>query len=283
MIAKRLHFDLQGAADYLGVSIGDIEYYIKEGDLRYGIEKFYFSKMKLVCVDSLEEGWQQAILDHQGTYYQTAKASPVTVTEAQLTALEPIDTLEYLYFRYTAIKDCYWFEDAHQAGQIYAQVLEDLDGSLVSPWLPSGETAHDWFAAICPVGKFADWNHHYDNYDVDQPLYPCVITKDDLDRLKGGESTETDLPFKLPKVTNEIAEAMCEYGNRYFLENRKVPSPVELRVYMLKYGAQDLQLTFDAREKQFSFGGDVVKLRQFKERYMSYLSGKDTDSSASNR
>ena len=47
-------------------------------------------------------------------------------------------------------------------------------------------------------------------------------------------------------------------------------------------GAQDLQLTFDARKKQFSFGGYVVKLRQFKERYMSYLSGKDTDSSASN-
>ena len=35
MIAKRLHFDLQGAADYLGASLGDIEYYIKEGDEHY--------------------------------------------------------------------------------------------------------------------------------------------------------------------------------------------------------------------------------------------------------
>ena len=55
--------------------------------------------------------------------------------------------------------------------------------------LPSDESANDWFAAICPVGKFADWNQHYGDYDVDQPLYPSVITRDDLDKLKGEEST----------------------------------------------------------------------------------------------
>ena len=92
-----------------------------------------------------------------------------------------------------------------------------------------------------------------------------------MDRLKGKESTETDLPFKLPKVTNEIAEAMCEYGNRYFLENKKVPNAIELRVYMLKDGAQDLQLTFDARDKQFSFGGKPLSERQFKQRMQDYL------------
>ncbi len=185
----------------------------------------------------------------------------MTLPEAVLDAMEPLATPAHLYFRHIAIKDCYWFEDGHEAGHLYAQVLEDLDGFLVSLLLPSDETANDWFAAICPVGKFADWNHHYGNCDVDQPLYPCVITRDDSKRLKGRESTETDLPFKLPKVTNEIAEAMCECSNRYFLENNKVPSAMELRVYMLKYGAQDLELTFDAREKELSFGGEMVKLR----------------------
>lgn len=271
MALKRLHFDLQGAAEYLGVSLSDVEYYIKEGDLRYGIEKFYSSKMKLVPLKRLDVPQQQAILDKQGAYYQTAKGSPVTLTEAVLDAMEPLTTPDHLYFKHTAIKDCYWFEGGHEAGDIYAQLLEDLDGSLVSLWLPSDETANDWFAAICPVGKFADWNHHYGNYDVDQPLYPCVITRDDLDRLKNQESTETDLPFKLPKVTNEIAEAMCEYGNRYFLENKKVPNAIELRVYMLKDGAQDLQLTFDARDKQFSFGGKPLSERQFKQRMQDYL------------
>ena len=271
MIAKRLHFDLQGAAEYLGISLGDVEYYIKEGDLRYGIEKFYFSKMKLVPLERLDATQQRSIQDRKGAYYQTAKHSPVTLTEAKLASLEPIDTPNYLYFRHTVIKDCYWFEDGHEAGHIYAQLLENLDGSLVSLWLPSDETASEWFAAICPVGKFADWNHNYDNYDIDQPIYPCVITREDLDRLKGKESTETDLPFKLPKVTNEIAEAMCEYGNRYFLENKKVPNAIELRVYMLKDGAQDLQLTFDARDKQFSFGGKPLSERQFKQRMQDYL------------
>jgi hypothetical protein len=271
VIAKRLHFDLQGAADYLGVSLGYVEYYIKEGDLRYGIEKFYFSKMKLLPLKRLDATQQQSIVDRKGAYYQTAKGSPVTLTEAVLDAMEPLTTPDNLYFKHTAIKDCYWFEGGHEAGHIYAQVLEDLDGSLVSLWLPSDETANDWFAAICPVGKFADWNHRYDNYDVNQPLYPCVITRDDLDRLKGKESTETDLPFKLPKVTNEIAEAMCEYGNRYFLENNKVPNAMELRAYILKYSAQDLQLTFDARDKQFSFGGKPLSERQFKQRMQDYL------------
>ena len=70
---------------------------------------------------------------------------------------------------------------------------------------------------------------------------------------------------------------------RYFLENKKVPSAAYRRVHVLKYDAQDLQLTFDAREKQSSFRGNVMKLIQFKKRYMSYLSGRDTDSSASMR
>ena len=156
MALKRLHFDLQGAADYLGVSLSDVEYCLKAGDLRYGIEKFHFSKMKLVPLWRLDATQQQSILDYQGAYYQTAKGSPVTLTEAMLEALEPLATPAHLYFRHTAIKDCYWFEDGHEAGHLYAHVLEDLDGSLVSLRLPSDETADDWFASICLAGKFAD-------------------------------------------------------------------------------------------------------------------------------
>ena len=48
---------------------------------------------------------------------------------------------------------------------------------------------------------------------------------------------------------------------------------MELRVYMLKEGAQDLQLTFDAREKQFSFGGKPLSERQFKQRMQDYIEG----------
>jgi hypothetical protein len=69
--------------------------------------------------------------------------------------MEPLTTPDHLYWKHTAIKDCYWFEGGHEAGHIYAQVLEDLDGSLVSLWLPSDETANEWVAAICPVGKYA--------------------------------------------------------------------------------------------------------------------------------
>ena len=69
MALKRLHFDLQGAAEYLGVSLGDVKYYIKEGDLRYGIEKFYFSKMKLAPLKRLDATQQQSILAKQGAYY----------------------------------------------------------------------------------------------------------------------------------------------------------------------------------------------------------------------
>jgi hypothetical protein len=40
---------------------------------------------------------------------------------------------------------------------------------------------------------------------------------------------------------------------------------------MLKDGAQDLQLTFDARDKQFSFAGKPLSERQFKQRMQDYL------------
>ena len=70
-----------------------------------------------------------------------------------------------------------------------------------------------------------------------------------MNRFKGEEPIESDLPFKLPRVTNEIAEAMSDFGDRCVMENNRVPSATELGFYMLKYGAQDLQLTLDARER----------------------------------
>lgn len=44
----RQHFDIQGAAEFLELSVSDVEYYIKEGELRYGIDNFYFSQMMLI-------------------------------------------------------------------------------------------------------------------------------------------------------------------------------------------------------------------------------------------
>ena len=281
---KRQHFDIQGAAEFLELSVSDVEYYIKEGELRYGIDNFYFSQMMIIPLAMLTQAQRKKILATHGVYYVSESSSPVVLSETSFKATKPIKPQQYLYFKHTAIKDCFWFDTGGEegsAGLIYTLVLEALDCSLVSLWSQSKDESRDWFAAICNVGKFAAWNHHYDDFDYDQPIYPCVLTLEELGRFAEkltGESTplvveeaSQDEPFKLPQVTNDIAEAMCEYGNRYFREHSKIPKPAQLRNYMLEHGSDDLKLTYDSREKEFSFGGERLSDRQFKYRRSMYL------------
>ena len=58
----RQHFDIQGAAEFLELSVSDVEYYLKEGELRYGIDNFYFSQMMLVPLAILTEAQSKKIL-----------------------------------------------------------------------------------------------------------------------------------------------------------------------------------------------------------------------------
>ena len=155
---------------------------------------------------------------------------------------------------------------------MFSHLLEDANGSLVSLWKPS-ETQGQWHSAQCQVGQFSEWNKHIDNFDTDNPLYPCLLTLEELKRFSGGSKGRkiAQEPFVLPMKADDIAEAMCEYGNRYFREYGKTPTALELRVYMLTEGKEALQLSFDSREKEFSFGGTPLKERQFKERVINYL------------
>ena len=76
-------------------------------------------------------------------------------------------------------------------------------------------------------------------------------------RFSGGSMDRgaTQEPFVLPMKADDIAEAMCEYGNRYFKKYGKTPTALELRGYMLTEGKEALQLSFDSREKGFPLVG----------------------------
>lgn len=145
----RQHFDIQGAAEFLELSVSDVEYYIKEGELRYGIDNFYFSQMMLIPLAMLTDAQRKKILATHGAYYESERGSPSVLSETSFKATKPIKPQQYLYFKHTAIKDCFWFDTGGEegsAGLIYTLVLEALDCSLVSLWSQSKDESRDWFA-----------------------------------------------------------------------------------------------------------------------------------------
>ena len=271
-LPERQQFDIEGAAEYLGVSVNTAKHHVINGDLRYAIESFYFSSMKVVALEDLPKTTKGKLLDAKDKGWDSDEHSPALLKGKSLESVAWAKAPEHLYFSHRSIKESFWHENGELQGWLFSHLLEDANGSLVSLWKPS-ETQGQWHSAQCKVGQFSEWNKHIDNFDTDNPLYPCLLTLEELERFSGGSKGReiAQEPFVLPMKADDIAEAMCEYGNRYFREYGKTPTALELRGYMLTEGKEALQLSFDSREKEFSFGGTPLKERQFKESVSNYI------------
>lgn len=254
---KRQHFDIQGAAEFLELSVSDVEYYLKEGELRYAIAKKDYKNFDCILLEELPDPVKSEV---KGLPMDAFLEVPhVEMSPTKHFAME---LPEFLYIEHSRLNQIYRGDEGQD---LWSFRWQTFAGEEVTLWLDNL--------------LFGRYLQRVD--ETGHGLESRMLSREELERFAEkltGESTplvveeaSQDEPFKLPQVTNDIAEAMCEYGNRYFREHSKIPKPAQLRNYMLEHGSDDLKLTYDSREKEFSFGGERLSDRQFKYRRSMYL------------
>jgi len=241
---SRLYFDLAGAASFLHCHFSDVSYYIKEDLLRLAFKSDHADAILLN--DSLPKQAIDAINWVEAEFPSMRLSS----SEAQETegASDP-----WVYFKWSAVE--------RHVPAVYPfgiWELEDLQGNPVSLWVIDEdelELTFEWFT------------------DEEAKHWPagCFLTLEELERFAGKSSSDSSLPFAMPKKADEVAEAIVTFGNRFFSEVGHVPTSKELQGYMMETGGRDLQMSYDTRGRDYFFGDKPISKRAFNDRYKSYL------------
>ena len=242
-IPTREHFDLDGAAEFLGCSPSDVVYYVKEDTLRLAFKSEHADL--IVFNESLPEKAHKALNWFEGAYPQ------VTLTAKQSSKIKSYanDWVYYKWFDYAQSRDV-------NGGQALWQ-LQDFDGKPVSLWVIDGEELQLSFEWL-KLAEGEPWPES------------CLLTLVELQRFAGGAVGSVKELFKLPKKADEVAEAMVAYGNRFYAERGFAPTVKDLQGFMIETGGRDLQMSYDPKGQDFFFGDKPVSKRAFSERYKTY-------------
>lgn len=242
-LPTREHFDLDGAAKFLGCSPSDVLYYVKEDQLRLAFKSEHADK--IVFNESLPEKAQKALNWFEGAYPQ------VLLTAKQSSKIDSYVN-DWVYFQWLDYARSYDVD----GGQALWQ-LQDLDGKPVSLWVVDGdklELSFEWL-------KMAEGESWPDQ---------CLLTLAELQRFAGGAVSSAKEPFQMPQKADEVAEAMVVYGNRFYAERGFAPTVKDLLGYMLETGGRDLQMSLGPEYRDYFFGDKHVTKRAFRDRYKTY-------------
>ena len=271
-LPPRQEFDLEGAATYLGCSTEEFSLHLHLGDVRLAITTDGLDYDFAAPLKDLPLRVQKEITGvlANGKFVDILK--PPTLDSSPATSFQP----NYLYLS----------REARQllVGSSNGKVIQEfqtLDGQQVTIWL-NGELGSAVLKRLFLVAN-------------DGWISDTVITKEELDRFSGADwkSPSIELktqmsdgsspvldgakPFQVPELrVDEIAEAMVEYGNLFFLQRKRIPTHLDLQAFMLEEGGKALQMTYDPKGKDFIFSSKPLSKRAFRDRYKEYRVKEDT-------
>lgn len=257
MIPTRKHYDIEGAADYLGCSQGDLKYHLKEGTLRYAVPKAEYSNYILIPTETLPK-------DIVDVYQRLRRPDLFQCSEIKLYDFsEDFEYPDYLYFCSDNISNYY----IEEMGNIRAHQLETYDQQQVSIWLPHHEV-------LTLFGVYVG------QYDESKVISNGLLSKDELDRLAGHDETkiqhireDSAEPFMLPKKSNDVAITLCMFANRFYKQHSLIPHASELITYMLsESNGGGSHIAFSKIDRDtYDLNGQKLTVRNIKERLKSYL------------
>ena len=253
-LPERTFYDLASAANWLGCSDGDLDYYLKDDQLRYALPRKAYDDLGMASFDLLPDQVQEKIKRLRSPYLEDCFEIKMPDPDLLLDSLP-----DFLYWKHSWMKGFYKTVDE---GEYWSCRFETFDGDRVSLWLDN--TLHGCYL-------------HRLNEDG-EGLEPRVVSLEELRRFSGKTEEDTvdeplklpDKPFELPNKPDEIALAMVEFGNRYYQEKGKVPSALQLANYMLEFGAKDLKLSYDSKGKDYIFSDKPLAKRAFSDRLKGY-------------
>jgi len=258
-LPQRQEYDLEGAAEYLGCSTGDILYYLDKGLLRLSVSTEHSPDFVSVLFEKLSAAVQQLL---QSLYNPDGiDLSRIKLDQASLDAGGAVSSLYLTHHQRNKIKDT-----VHELGEPI-WLFQDFAGEQITIWHEDGLRGF-WF------------------YEEGGWIAGTFLDKEELDRLlqkkpAGSVSIASESiglkPFQVPQGrVDEIAEAMVAYGNLFYKEKKRIPTSLDLQGFMLERGGKALQLTYDPRIEDFVFSFKPLSKRAFNDRYKEYRVTENT-------
>ncbi len=267
-LPQRQEYDLEGAAEYLGCSTGDILYYLDKGLLRLSVSTEHspdFVSVPFEKLSAAEQQLLQSLYNPDGIDFRRIK-----LDQASLDAGGAVSSLYLTHYQRNKIKDT-----VHQLGEPI-WLFQDFAGEQITIW-HEGSLRGFWL------------------YEEGGWIAGTFIAKEELDRLapkpkakrklkaKPAEKSSAgskvvkpkEIPlYSYPNNADHIARTMTDFMNKYCQEFEQKPSESQLKDYLIEETAY---VNFDYKCSDFVFGDEdgyqkCLSMKDFKRRYDRYFS-----------
>ena len=270
-LPQRQEYDLEGAAEYLGCSTGDILYYLDKGLLRLSVSTEHSPDFVSVPFEKLSAAVQQLL---QSLYNPDGiDLSRIKLDQASLDAGGAVTSLYLTHHQRNKIKDT-----VHELGEPI-WIFQDLAGEQITIWY-EGSLKGSWL------------------YEERGWIVDTYLAKEELDRLATKPNSKEKVSAKLkpeespikrktdrasglelvayPNLADEKARLMVDHMNQFIAENGRIASEKELRDFLV---AGVSYISYDHRDKQLEIGEkedrpEYLAFRDFKRRYKNYFDPK---------
>ena len=261
-LPKRQEFDLDGAADYLGCSAGDILYYLDKGLLRLAVSTSHAPDLVSVPLNDLPLAQQQRL---KSLYNPDGiDLHRITVDPTLLDGSVPVTCIYLTHHQRNKIKDT-----VHALGEPI-WIFQDLLGEQITVW-QEGRLRGFWLFE--EGGWIADT--HLAREELDRLVASAgddkvVSTKPKEDSLEAKEGAAL---FDYPNLADDTARLMVEHMNQFIRENHRAAGEKELRDFIVE---RITYINYDHRDKQIQIGDEedrpkYLSFKDFKRRYQRYF------------
>jgi hypothetical protein len=269
MLSEPKHYDYQDAAKKLSISVSQLAYYIKRGEIRAAVSTSGYPIKALLHPENLSEKNQQALMREADQHALIKEWDPIP------SAVGTLAVPDYLYVNPFSEVIRYTDEPPHEFKSL---LLETFDGQPVIPLDSNGWIVHVYLGAIDLNGLYSE----------------SVITAAEINVLSAevlncsveqpAEKPHGNTPklgyFEVTARSNSVAEAICHYGNLYLRDRKENPTADLLLRYMLEKSKADpfRPVTVDAKQdKPIKIVDTRLTERDFEKRLKRLLKVRGVD------
>ena len=270
-LPPRQEFDLEGAADYLGCSTGDILYYLDKGLLRLAASTDYTADFFCVPFEKLSTIQRQELKSLYNPDYTDMYRVILDQVPKDLSAYNA--PLYLSHFQRNKIKDT-----VHELGEPI-WIFQDLGGESITIW----HEGH--LRGICL-------------YEENGWIVDSYLSREELNRiaLKPKAKPKAKKEAVEPKISDdskdidqyiaplhkptEVALLIVEYANKYYSERKKHPNALSLGKYLSNHAScegfkirteEEMRKGKNADEKkEYDFNGYGLTARSLDDRLRKY-------------
>ena len=264
-LPKRQQFDLEGAAEYLSCSIGDVLYFLDQGLLRLAVSTSHVSdlvSLRLIDLPKVKQQLLKSLYNPDGIDLHR-----ITVDQNLLEGSVPVTYIYLTHHQRNKIKDT-----VHALGEPN-WIFQDLPGDQITIW-QEGRLKGFWL------------------FEEDSWIADTYLSREELDRLASGSSENVEsgtqsavdasdkreVPdlYAYPNLADDVARLMVDKMNQFIRENRRIAKEVELRDFVVE---QEPYISYDHKAKELEIGEEqdrptYLAFKNFKRRYQSYFGPK---------